>query len=289
MKNHVAIRAFFSYANRYKGAFWLTAAVFAMSDIVITAIPWFIGQLARSLTVHHGHIVLWTAVLILASVGHDMLWRTGEVLFLKLLTWRGHRFDDEIFAAVAQQPYSFFVDKFTGKISSYANMLGREFRELMDNFQYEYVNLIVALPIIAAIMFSVNIYTGIVFVVSLLIMFVVGQRLAYIAAMAERKETDEKSTIDGYVVDAIANFVSVKAFGNEHQESKRLFGKRHRLIRAAVASGWRDIWFWATMSFFVRWVIWPATLILNVSLYVHGRIGLPQITTFLAAIVQIGR
>jgi ATP-binding cassette subfamily B protein len=39
------------------------------------------------------------------------------------------------------------------------------------------------------------------------------------------------------------------------------------------------------MSFMVRWVIWPATLLLNVHLFLQGTISLAQITTFISALM----
>jgi ATP-binding cassette subfamily B protein len=285
MKNLHAIRAFMSYTGRFKAAFWVTAAVFAVADIVITLIPWLIGQLTTSLTSPDGNIAFWTTMLILASVGHDLLWRMGELCFLKLLLARSYRFDDAIFAAVLEHPYSYFVDKFTGKVSSYANMLGAKYREFLENFHYQYVNLVVGMPIIAATMFTVNTYTGIVFLVSVVLMFLIGRPLAKIAAAAERRDADVHSTIDGYAVDAIANFVSIKAFKSERHEAGRQFKKRQALIDAASRSYIRSIWFWAAMSLFVRWIIWPSTFVLNIYLFTHDQINLAQMTTFLAAIV----
>ncbi|HSW98510.1 MAG TPA: ABC transporter ATP-binding protein [Candidatus Saccharimonadales bacterium] len=285
MENYPAIRAFLSYVGRFKGAFWLTSSVFAMSNLVIATIPWLIGRLAQSLSHHNQHIILWTALLIVASVGHDFLWRGGEVLILKLIIWRNNRFDDVVFEAIVQQPYGYFVDKFTGKISSYANRLGNEYRSLMDSCFESYINLVVAMPVIAATMFTVNIYTGCIFVASVLMMFVLGRKLAQLAAVAERRKTDTESNLHGHIVDAIANFVSIKAYGSERRETRHVHDKRSELIRVAEASWKRDIFFWGGMSLFVRWIIWPATFIVNVYLYVHGHMGLAQMTTFLAAIV----
>jgi len=285
-RSYPSIQAFVTYAGRFKRAFWITAATFAVADIIISLIPWFIGKLTNSLThPHNGNIVVWTAVLVIASIGHDMVWRTGEFLYLKLLQTPNYRFDDVIFSNVLKHDYSYFVDNFTGKVSSYATSLGREYREMMDNFHYQYVNLIVAMPIIIGTMFTVNIYTGVVFAVSLVLMFLAGRRLASDAAKAERVQADKRSSIDGFVVDAIANFVSVKAFGSERREAARLHEKRQVLINAARKAYFKNILFWGGMSLFVRWIIWPSTFILNVYLYTHGHMTLAQMTTFLAVIV----
>jgi ATP-binding cassette, subfamily B, bacterial len=280
-----AIHAFLSYIRRYRRAFIGVALVFAVADVIISMIPWLIGQLANALTENKDGIVLWTALLILASVGHDFLWRVGELLHRKFITRRGHEFDNVVFDAVLRQPYGFFVDKFTGKISSYAKTLGQEFRELQNEFLFSYVNLFVALPVIAITMFTVNLYTGMIFVVSLSLMYFVGRKFAKAAANAERIQADEKSTVDGYTVDAVSNFVSVKAFGNERRELKEMRQRRQRVIRAALESDIRNIYFWASMSIFIRWIIWSSTFILNVYLYTQGELSLAQITTFLTAIV----
>ena len=285
MKNNLALRAFLSYVRRYRKAFIGVAAVFAISDIVITLIPWMIGQLTNTLTGQRDEVVLWTSLLIAASVGHDALWRSGELLHRKFMTRRGHEFDDEIFESILRQPYGYFIDKFTGKISSYARTLGQGFRDLQNEFHYSYINLIVAMPVIAATMFTVNTYTGVIFIVSLSLMYLVGRKLAKLASDAEHIQTDEQSTVDGYTVDAVANFVSVKAFGNEHREAVDMRRKRQRVITAALRSDLRNIFFWGCMSLFVRWIIWPSTFILNIYLYTQDQISLAQVTTFLTAIV----
>lgn len=286
LRNYPSIRAFFSYVSRFRGAFWTTAGIFAIADVIITLIPWLIGRLTVGLTAHNHHeIVFWTALLVFASVGHDLIWRLGEISFVKRLVKPSYRFDDVVFRNVLRHNYSYFVNNFTGKVSSYVNNLGTSFRELLDNFHYNYVNLVVAMPIIAATMFTVNVYTGLIFVVTLLLMFVVGRKLAVSAAQAERIQADKRSTIDGFAVDTIANFVSVKAFGSEARETDRLHKKRRGLIDTAQYAFMRNIWFWGVMSIFVRWIIWPSTFILNVYLYMHGRMTLAQMTTFLAAIV----
>lgn len=284
MKHLFSIRAFISYTATFKLPFWGTAAVFAVSNTVISLAPWLIGRLTHSLTTHEG-IVFWTAMVVASSVGHTFLWRLAELLYLWKLIPKVLRIEDKLFGAVVEHPYSYFVDKFTGKISGYVINLGRGYRELMENFHYNYVSLVVTLPIIAGTMFTVNTYTGVIFAASIVLMFLIGRPLARHMAEAERKQADENSTISGYVVDAISNFVSIKAFSNERAESKRLYHKRELLIRAAKSAFFRGIVFWGTMSFFVRWIIWPSTFILNVYLYVQGQIDLSQVTTFLATIV----
>ncbi len=285
MKDYPSIRTFISYVGTFKAKFLVTLAVFAMADVVLAVTPWLIGQLTNSLTTHNDGIQLWTALLIASSIGHDALWRSGEFMYLKLLNVPAQRFDDIVFGAVIQHDYGYFVDKFTGKLSSYANSLGREFRELLDNTCYNYINLVVTTPIIIATMFTVNVYTGSIFAAGLALMFVVGRKLARTAAKAERVEADKRSNMDGYIVDTVANFVSVKAFGSERREADRIHRQRRELVDAANTALLKSIWFWGAMSIGVRWLIWPSTFILNVYLYTHGQLSLAQMATFLTAII----
>src|SRR5690349_20358924 len=111
MKNLPAIRAFFSCISTFKKAFWATAAVFAVADLIISSIPWLIGRFTSSLTSGNDAIVFWTTLLILASVLHDAFWRAGEYLFYRLLVRRTYEFDNHVFQTVISQPYQFFIDK----------------------------------------------------------------------------------------------------------------------------------------------------------------------------------
>jgi len=284
-KKYPSLQAFASYIGTYKGVFWATLTVFALSDIVLMTIPWQIGQLTQSLTSHSDNIAFWTILLIASSAGHDTIWRIAEIMFLKLLTTPNNRFEDFVYRSVLRHPYSFFVDKFTGKISSYTNTLGQEFRELMDNICYQYINLLVSMPIVIITMFSVNLYTGLVFVLCLLLMYFTGRKLAVSMSDSEKVEADKRSSLNGFAVDTVANFVSVKAFGSEKREANRLKHQRGAVITAAAYSFNRALWFWGVMSVFVRWVIWPSTFVLNVYLYTQNEINLAQMTTFLAMIV----
>lgn len=285
LKNYPSLQAYASYLGTYRSAFWSAVVVFAAANTLLAAIPWQVGQLTDQLSRHGDKIVFWTVALVISSIGHDILWRSAELIYLKKMSARNRRLDDIVFRTVLRHPYSFFVDKFTGKISSYANSLGREFRELVDETCYNYVNLIVTVPIITVTMFTVNRYTGILFAFSLVLMYIVGRKFAAKMFAAEKAEADLRSTVEGYAIDTIGNFVSVKAFASERREAKRLYQQRSALIDAGLYAYARALWFWGVMSLFVRWIIWGGSFAVNVWLYVHGAISLAQITTFLAAIV----
>ncbi|HSW79771.1 MAG TPA: ABC transporter ATP-binding protein [Candidatus Saccharimonadales bacterium] len=285
-KKYPAIRSFISYCGTFKKPFLATAIVFALADIVITLVPWIIGKLTGSLTSHDSSgILIWTVLVIAASVGHDIFWRSAEFMNWKLLIEPSNRYEDIVFQNVLRHDYGYFVNNFTGKISSYIASLGRSFREVRTDFHYQYINLIVSLPVILITMFTVNIYTGLIFSAGIILMYVTGRILAREMSKAERKTADKQSSLDGFAVDSIANFVTVKAFRSERREAMRIYDARRGVIDAAKYSFFKAVLFWGFMSICVRWLIWSAAFIVNVYLYVHGQIGLAQVTTFLTAIV----
>lgn len=287
-KRYSSLRAYLKFITTFKGRFFTVFGLFVVADIILAVVPVFIGDFVAALgakPLDTGAIYGLAAVLIAISIGHDMTWRSGEWFYRSLLNAKTYEFENVIFQAVMSKPYPYFIDKFTGKISSYIATIGREFREFVDQLCYEYADLVIKLPIIGAIMFSVNVPTGIVFVVSIIVMFIAGRKLVGRTIQSERELTDVNSNLDGYVIDVISNFVSVKAFRRERAEFKAVTKQRQRVINASKRMLLWDIIFWGVMSLMVRWVIWPATILLNVAMFLHGQIDLAQITTFISALL----
>jgi len=287
-KHFASLRAYVRFIATFKGRFIAVFSLFVISDVLLAVLPVFIGEFVATLSAQpvSKNTLYWlVGVLIAISVGHDALWRSAELFFRRLINAKGYEFENIVFQAVMSKPYPYFIDKFTGKISSYVALIGREFRDFINNLCYQYADLLVKLPIIAGIMFSVNMTTGIVFVVSIAIMFVAGRKLVGRAVSTERDLTDIGANLDGYSIDVISNFVSVKAFRRERAEFNEIVKRRKEVADASSRAFFWSIVFWGAMSLMVRWVIWPATILLNVYLFMHGQISVAQITTFISTLL----
>jgi ATP-binding cassette subfamily B protein len=287
-KRYRSLRAYISYIGTFKYKFLLVLTTFVVADILLAVLPIFIGQLTGALaaqSIDRGQVYWFVGILVALSVGHGIVWHTGDFLYRGILNRREYEFENILFRGVMAKPYPYFVGKFTGKISSYVTGLGREFREFLDATCYQYADLFVKLPILASIMFTVNWYTGAIFIVSIIIMFFTGRHLAKFTARAESDLTDSVSDLDGYVIDVISNFVSVKAFKRERTELKTVFERREGVIAKAKHKYFWEIMFWGAMSVIVRCVVWPATIIMNVMLFLNGQLDLAQITTFISALL----
>ncbi len=285
MKNYPALRTFISYVATFKKPFAYTATVFSVANIALAIIPLLVGHLTESLTTHDGQSHYWLGAVIAASVFHNTLWNYGDYLYMKKLIEPLHRFDDVIFKNILAHDYNFFTERFTGKISSYANSLGQELRDMNDSFMHSYLGMVIFMPVFVLTMFTVNTYVGLLFTVSVLAMIAGGKPLAKRNAEAERKQADTKSTVDGYSVDSIANFVAIKSFGSERLEAVHQHGRRNSLINASKFSYLRSLYFWGYMSTVVRSLLWPAAFILMIYQYSKGVISVAEVSIFVAAIM----
>lgn len=287
-KRYRSLRAYISYIKTFKYQFLLVLAVFVVADILLSLLPIFIGQLTGVLaaqTIDRGQVYLFVGILVGLSIGHDLIWQVGGVMYRALLNHREYEFENIVFRAVMEKPYPYFVGKFTGKISSYVTSLGREFREFLVAIYYQYTDLLVKMPIIAVIMFTVNVYTGIIFSVSILVMFIVGRQLARHTARAEQDLTDSISSLDGYVIDVISNFVSVKAFRREDIELTAVLRRRKGVIAKSQHRLLWSIIFWGAMGIVIRWVVWPVTIIMNIIMFLNGQLSLAQLATFISTLM----
>lgn len=288
VERHAALRSYLRFVATFKGPALLVVGVFVLSNSLLAVIPVLIGLLVQALAsapVQTHDAYLYAGVLLACNIGHDLTWRGAEVLYLRLLNHRGYEYENILFGNVINERYPYFVGKFTGKISSYVSTLGREFREILETACFTYVEQLVKVPAILMIMFSVNLYSGLTFLGSVAIMLLVGRHTVRRSARAEKRLADEVSEMDGYVIDVISNFVSVKSFLQEEAEYERVRRRRRQVIAAAYRSSFWSIVFWTSMSLVVRYLVWPVSIVLNLYLFLHGEMSLAQFTTFLSALV----
>jgi len=286
---HAGIRSYLSFMRTFRGSVLVVVACFAVSNLALVVLPVFIGRFVQALARDDdpaGAAYRYAALLIGFNILHDLTWRLGELLYRRLLIHRGYEYESLLFRSVIGKPYPYFVGKFTGKVSSYIATLGREFREIMEASCFTYVEQLIRVPSIIVIMFAVNRWSGLTFLVALVLMFVLGRYTARRSFWAEKDLADQVSGMDGHVIDVIANFVSVKSFRQEGAEYVEVRRQRRGVIAAARRSALWDTVFWAAMSLVVRYLVWPVSILLNLHLYLAGELSLAEFATFLSVLMM---
>ena len=283
---YYALRSFLSYLDQYRWRVLGVFGVFILSNILIAIIPVFVGRLVGALASEprsDAYVYVW--ILVACSTGHDLLWRASELLYRRYLNGVSFEYETVVFTHAIRKPYPYFVDKFTGKLASYTNSLGQEFREFMEHLFWEYAGHAVNLVSVCVILTAINWQTGLVFTGGLVLLFITGMLTIHKSAKYEKVWSDIRSTKNGKIFDALANFVNVKSFQKESVEVTTIASEQAKTIDAANRSFAWNIVFWGSMSQVVRNLIWPASILLNVYLYLHSQISLADLTTFLTAVV----
>lgn len=277
-------RSFLRFIRSSTPGFALVATTFTISNVATAIIPlvvgWLVGALASGADP-------WPSVaaLVGCSLVHSLFWHGSELLYGRFVLPLSFRYETALFRNVVTRPYDYFVDKLTGKIGTYITGIAQEIRQLLMDVFFEYIGQIVSVVTVVAILTSINWQTGAIYVAGLLLLPLLGRWPLRNAIRTQRVETDTISTKNGRIIDAVANFASVKAFFTDVAEIGHMVSEQRKAFLAARSAFRWDIVFWMSMSFVIRWAIWPAAIILNVALFLDGSITLAQLTTVLTTAV----
>jgi ATP-binding cassette, subfamily B, bacterial len=283
-----SLSSFLTYMARYKWRMLLVFVSFAIADICIAITPIFIGKLVGVLAqnpIETSQVSLYVAILITLSTAHNLIWRLSEIFYVKLLYPLSFSYENILFNHVVRKPYPYFVDKFTGKISSLITKLSQELRDQLEKIFWDYTEQVISLIVVVTILASINWQTGLIFTSGIVLMLLIGRKTVKNSLKYEQVWTDVDSTKNGKIIDAIANFVNVKSFQKEKQETKLITQAQLENTQAARNSFMWGMVFWASMGSIVRTLIWPSTILFNVHLYLQGNITLAQLTTLFTTLV----
>lgn len=277
-------RSFLRFIRPSLPGFLLVGSTFTISSVATAIIPLVVGWLVGALATGADPWP-YAIALIACSTGHMLTWHSSELLYGRFVLPLSFRYETALFRNVLTRPYDYFVDKLTGKIGSYITGIAQEIRQLLMDVFFDYIGQIVSLVTVVAILASINWQTGAIFVAGLVLLFVVGRWPLGHAIRTQRIETDVVSTKNGRVIDAVANFASVKAFFTDAAEIRQMVQEQRRAFLAARSAFRWDIVFWTIMSMVVRNAMWPAVIILNVVLYLDGQLTIGQFSTILTTAV----
>lgn len=285
----IGLRAYLKFIRPHWLKLSLTLLLFTTASAVLAGIPVVIGQLVQTLShspvnVDQGWFLAW--VLVFLSVGHDLLWRASELAYRKFLTHLNYDYENVLFGAVVDKPYQYFVDKLTGKISSYVVMITNEFRNLLAGVFFNFSGQLVTVIAIFFILGTLNWQTGLVFLIGIIGMFVVGRYSLAHNMKHEARAADVASDKNGILYDAVANYASVKAFHTERQEYKTIEREQTKAFHANQKAFMSGIIFWSSMSLFVRHLIWPIIVLMNVWFFMHGQLSIGGLATLLSTVLM---
>jgi ATP-binding cassette, subfamily B, bacterial len=285
-KKYLSLDLFWRYAKTGPKWMFVCAATFLISDALIATVPYTIGKLIGEIAGgNKSNIMLFAILIIVVNIGHAIFWHLSELIFVTKLNNHNRSIEDLLFSKILNKPYSYFVNRFSGKISSYVTNLSLEYREIMDKFFWEYIDIAVKLPTTFILLATVNWQTMVIFAVGMSLMYIFGKYLMQPKMKAYAKAADLRSTLDGEITDAVSNFPSIKAFNSILQERKRMSISQSDVVKSSTAAWLRGIYFWAAMSFVVRWIIISVSVLYNVYQYKNGLLTITQLAVFFTVLL----
>lgn len=281
----IGIQSFLQYLRPYKKGILFTFVLFIIANFLLAIIPVFIGLLVEAASrspLDYAAIWLFAWILVGLSWFHNIFWRGAEFSYRRFVNKISYLYETDIYRAIITKPYPYFVDKLTGKIGSYITQLSGDLRELLSNALFEFGGQIVGIVTTFFILGSLNWQTGAIFLTGLIGMYAVGRYTLRYNMKYEAKATNVGADKNGILYDSIANYATVKTFRTESAEAATIATEQSKTIEANNKAFFTGIVFWASMSLFVRQLMWPAIILLNVALFLQGQLTIGQLATVLS-------
>lgn len=282
-----ALRSYWRFCRQYKWRMGGILLLFLTAETVLAFIPIFIGQLVDTLTTDSASQWVWIYVALLVGFNsaHDIIGRIAELFHRAKTLEVPFLYENHLFKRTLGHPYHYFVNNASGKIASYVQLLRNELHQLIFRAYYKYSGIVVGIVSSTLILGSINIQTALIFVAGIVSMLVVGKYTLKQDMKHQAKEADAHSTKNSVIFDSLANFPTVKAIHAEVAESKRLVGQQRTALAASKDAFKWGLIFWTSMAFFVRHLMWPAIIILNVHLFIQGETTIGQLATIFSIII----
>lgn len=282
-----ALSSWAAFLKPYKYKLLFVLTIFTISNVLLAVVPLLIGELIQSLSENRpsSESWLWVMALIASSSLHDLTWRGAEFSFRAYVNQLSFSYENHLFNSVISKPYPFFVDKLTGKIGSFITNLSRVLKSTLSEIMFDLSGSIVGIIATIFVLGTLNWQTVVIFCLGLIGMYIVGRKTLAYNMKYEAIASDESSSKDGIIFDAIANFPSVKAFSTELTEIRTIEKAQDKTFQANQKAFLTGIIFWGSMSVFVRHLIWPSVILLNVMFYMSGQLNIGQLATMLSTIL----
>lgn len=284
----IGLKAYLRFIMPFWPKIVFVLLIFIVANAALAIIPVVIGQLVQTLSqtpadMNQGWVLAW--VLIGLSAGHDILWRVAEFSYRGFLTRINYDFENLLFQSVINKPYAFFVGKLTGKVGTYITLISTQFRDLLASVLFNFSGQIVSLIAMLFILGSLNWQTGFIFGLGLIGMIAVGRHTLAYNMKYEARSADVASDKNGTLYDIIGNFGSVKSFHTEHAEYRTISDAQTKAFQASQKAFFSGIVFWSSMSFFVRHLMWPSIILLNVWFFAEGQLTVGGLATLLSTVL----
>ena len=230
------------FARQAKGPFLLLLVAGGLSGAVDAALYWSLGWLIDLLETSSptqlllDHWVELAAFLVLVLVIRAVVMVANAVVeqqvivpsFYQLVRWQSFR-------RVIEQPYTFYQNDFAGRIATKILQGGEATGDFIVSSLQTMWSFLAFLVLAATILSMLDPAMGVVLLVWLLVYAWVAWRLLPPLRAAGRRSADERSIMNGRLVDAFTNIMAVKLFDSGMRENDYVREAMERFLDAVKA------------------------------------------------------
>ena len=230
------------FARQAKGPFILLLIVGGLSGAVDAALYWSLGWLIdiletsspTQLLADHWHsliaflvlvLVIRAAVMILNAVVEQQIIVPS---FYQLVRWQSFR-------RVIEQPYSFYQNDFAGRIATKILQGGEATGDFIVSTLQTMWSFLAFLVLAGTILVMLDPMLGVLLAVWLVAYLGAAWLLLPKLRAAGRRSADERSILNGRLVDAFTNIMAVKLFDSGHRENDYVRDGMERYLGAVKA------------------------------------------------------
>jgi ABC-type multidrug transport system, ATPase and permease components len=239
-----AARFILFFALQAKGAFLLLLILGGLSGAVDAGLYWGMGHLIdlmdtstpETLIADHWHELLALALLVL--VVRSLVMVANTVIEEQIITPAFYqRVRWQAFRRVMDQPYEFYQNDFAGRIATKIMQGGEATGDFIISILQTLWSFLTFLILAGTILTALDPILGLVLAVWFGAYLLIARYLLPPLREAGRRRADERSILNGRMVDAFTNIMAVKLYDSGRREHGYVRDGMARLLRASQIAG----------------------------------------------------
>lgn len=193
----------------------------------------------------------------------------------------------KLFNHLNKKKYPFFVDNFSGKISTSINEINDEITNLNTRITTGFISLLTSMISSLIILYTINV--TIFFIALILFMGIIITRIMYFSKgylPLIKKAQEENREYNGVLNDAIVNFTSIKIYNAVESFSKNLKSKKENVNFYRNKASAREFTYGALANV-IYIIVLVALMIYSINLFGNNLMSLGNLIFFINAMISL--
>ncbi len=113
---------------------------------------------------------------------------------------------------ILKHSHGYFIDRFAGSVTNKIKNVTSAFDEMIPDILWGHLNALVSFLVTFALILTVDVRSGLIFIGLLILLFIVNNRFAKTKARVAKENAEAGSLLQGYLVDVLSNAHTVRQY-----------------------------------------------------------------------------